>query len=128
MDRRVQLGDLARSKRLANRQSIVNLAYESGVSMATITKIEKGLPVKDETLGKVLLKLGMMDALKLFRDEQMITGFKSLSIDELRSISISCKDVMRDGDENEKPEFMFYKNLAEKEIKSKIREIFKEHK
>jgi len=128
MDRRVQLGDLARSKRLANRQSIVNLAYESGVSMATITKIEKGLPVKDETLGKVLLKLGMMDALKLFRDEQMITGFKSLSIDELRSISISCKDVMRDGDEDEKPEFMFYKNLAEKEIKSKIREIFKEHK
>lgn len=128
MDRRVQLGDLARSKRLANRQSIVNLAYESGVSMATITKIEKGLPVKDETLGKVLIKLQMLDALKLFRDEQMITGFKSLSIDELRSISISCKDVMRDGDEDEKPEFMFYKNLAEKEIKSKIREIFKEHK
>lgn len=128
MDRRVQLGDLARSKRLANRQSLVNLAYETGVSMATITKIEKGLPVKDETLGKVLLKLGMMDALKLFRDEQMITGFKSLTIDELRSIAISCKDVMRDGDEEEKPEFMFYKNLAEKEIKSKIREIFKEHK
>jgi transcriptional regulator with XRE-family HTH domain len=128
MDRRVQLGDLARSKRLANRQSLVNLAYETGVSMATITKIEKGLPVKDETLGKVLLKLGMMDALKLFRDEQMITGFKSLTIDELRSIAISCKDVMRDGDEDEKPEFMFYKNLAEKEIKSKIREIFKEHK
>ena len=128
MDRRVQLGDLARSKRLANRQSIVNLAYESGVSMATITKIEKGLPVKDETLGKVLIKLQMLDALKLFRDEQMITGFKSLSIDELRSISISCKDVMRDGDEDEKPEFMFYKNLAENEIKTKIREIFKEHK
>jgi len=128
MDRRLQLGDLARSKRLANRQSIANLAYQSGVSMATITKIEKGLPVKDETLGKVLIKLQMLDALKLFRDEQMITGFKSLSLDELRSISISCKDVMRDGDEDEKPEFMFYKNLAEKEIKSKIREIFKEHK
>jgi len=72
--------------------------------------------------------LQMLDALKLFRDEQMITGFKSLSLDELRSISISCKDVMRDGGEDEKPEFMFYKNLAEKEIKSKIREIFKEHK
>jgi transcriptional regulator with XRE-family HTH domain len=128
MDRRVQLGDLARSKRLANRQSLVNLAYETGVSMATITKIEKGLPVKDETLGKVLLKLGMMDALKLFRDEQMLTGFKSLTIDELRSIAISCKDVMREGDDDEKPEFMFYKNLAEKEIKTKIREIFKEHK
>jgi len=128
MDRRLQLGDLARSKRLANRQSIANLAYQSGVSMATITKIEKGLPVKDETLGKVLIKLQMLDALKLFRDEQMITGFKSLSLDELRSISISCKDVMRDGGEDEKPEFMFYKNLAEKEIKSKIREIFKEHK
>ena len=127
MDRRVQLGDLARSKRLANRQSIVNLAYETGVSMATITKIEKGLPVKDETLGKVLVRLQMLDALKLFRDEQLITGFRSLSIDELRSISISCKDVMRDGDEDEKPEFMFYKNLAEKEIKAKIREIFKEH-
>ena len=127
MDRRLQLGDLARSKRLANRQSLTSLAYESGVSVATIMKIEKGLPVKDETLGKVLIKLQMLDALKLFRDEQMITGFKSLSIDELRSISISCKDVMRDGDEDEKPEFMFYKNLAEKEIKSKIREIFKEH-
>ena len=73
MDRRVQLGDLARSKRLANRQSIVNLAYETGVSMATITKIEKGLPVKDETLGKVLVRLQMLDALKLFRDEQLIT-------------------------------------------------------
>jgi hypothetical protein len=128
MDRRLQLGDLARSKRLANRQSLTGLAYESGVSVATIMKIEKGLPVKDETLGKVLIKLQMLDALKLFRDEQMITGFKSLSIDELRSITISCKDVMRDGDEDEKPEFMFYKNLAEKEIKSKIREIFKEHK
>ena len=128
MDRRLQLGDLARSKRLANRQSLTSLAYESGVSVATIMKIEKGLPVKDETLGKVLIKLQMLDALKLFRDEQMITGFKSLSIDELRSISISCKDVMRDGDDDEKPEFMFYKNLAEKEIKSKIREIFKEHK
>ena len=127
MDRRVQLGDLARSKRLANRQSLTSLAYESGVSVATIMKIEKGLPVNDETLGKVLIKLQMLDALKLFRDEQMITGFKSLSIDELRSISISCKDVMRDGDEDEKPEFMFYKNLAEKEIKAKIREIFKEH-
>lgn len=127
MDRRLQLGDLARSKRLANRQSLTSLAYESGVSVATIMKIEKGLPVKDETLGKVLIKLQMLDALKLFRDEQMITGFKSLSIDELRSISISCKDVMRDGDEDEKPEFMFYKNLAEKEIKAKIREIFKEH-
>jgi transcriptional regulator with XRE-family HTH domain len=127
MDRRLQLGDLARSKRLANRQSLTSLAYESGVSVATIMKIEKGLPVKDETLGKVLIKLQMLDALKLFRDEQMITGFKSLSIDELRSISISCKDVMRDGDEDEKPEFMFYKNLAEKEIKTKIREIFKEH-
>jgi len=107
MDRRLQLGDLARSKRLANRQSIANLAYQSGVSMATITKIEKGLPVKDETLGKVLIKLQMLDALKLFRDEQMITGFKSLSLDELRSISISCKDVMRDGGEDEKPEFVF---------------------
>jgi transcriptional regulator with XRE-family HTH domain len=127
MDRRLQLGDLARSKRLANRQSMTSLAHESGVSVATIMKIEKGLPVKDETLGKVLIKLQMLDALKLFRDEQMITGFKSLSIDELRSISISCKDVMRDGDDDEKPEFMFYKNLAEKEIKAKIREIFKEH-
>jgi transcriptional regulator with XRE-family HTH domain len=76
MDRRVQLGDLARSKRLANRQSLVNLAYESGVSMATITKIEKGLPVKDETLGKVLLRLGMMDALKLFREAYVLKEYR----------------------------------------------------
>jgi transcriptional regulator with XRE-family HTH domain len=128
MDRRVQLGDLAKSKRHANRQSLANLAYETGVSMATITKIEKGLPVKDETLGKVLLKLGMMDALKLFRDEQMITGFKSLSIEELRSIVSVCKDVMRDGDTEEKSEFLYYKNLAESELKTKVRVIFKEHK
>ena len=128
MDRRTQLGDLARSKRLSNRQSLANLAYEAGVSMATITKIEKGLPVKDETLGKVLLSLGMMDALKLFRDEQMITGYKSLSVEELRSIVSYCKEVMREGEAEEKSEFMFYKNLAETELKTKIRTIFKEHK
>jgi transcriptional regulator with XRE-family HTH domain len=128
MDRRAQLGDLARSKRLANRQSLANLAYEAGVSMATISKIEKGLPVKDETLGKVLLRLGMMDALKLFRDEQMITGYKSLSIEELRTIVSYCKEVMRESGDAEKSEFMFYKNLAETELKTKIRTIFKEHK
>ena len=128
MDRRKQIGDLARAKRLARRQTLTNLAFESGVSSATIMKIEKGQPVKDETFGKVLIKLGMLDTLKLFRDEQMITGIKSLSLEELRASLLCCKDLMRDCDDSdEKAEFLFYKNIAEKELKERLRQIFKEH-
>jgi transcriptional regulator with XRE-family HTH domain len=119
------LGFAARSKRKLKRWSQEYLAEKVGVSVGVIGKFENGHPVKDELKDKILLHLGMMDALRITREDRSIIGYKTLSLEELKTVVQVCRDMIREGNEDEKVEFMNYRNLAQREMNSRIREFFK---
>jgi transcriptional regulator with XRE-family HTH domain len=123
---KLQLGKSVKAKRNSQALSQSDLAFKSGVSSAVIGKIEKGESVKEENLAKVLLTLGMRDTLVILRREEVIAGHKALTVEELKVVVVSCREIIRDSQEQrEKEEFMNYRNLAEEELKFKIREIFR---
>jgi transcriptional regulator with XRE-family HTH domain len=115
----------AKAKRKAKMWSQEYLAEKVGVSVGTISKFESGKRIAEETIDKVLLHLGMMHALTNVREDREKTGFKSLSLEELRTAIQACKDFMRDGTKEEQIEMMGYKNLAQNEMKIRLRQFFK---
>ena len=125
MDKALQLGESVKKKRTGLGWSQETLAYKSGVSSSVINKIEKGMNVKNENLGKVLLTLGMKETLFTFREDDKITGYKALSLEELRTCIAACKDFMRDGSDEVKRETMSYRKSAELELLSRLRDLFR---
>ena len=119
------LGFSARAKRKAKMWSQEYLAEKVGVSVGIISKFETGKPVKQETVDKILLHLGMMHALTNVREDREKTGYKTMSIEELRSAIQACKDFIREGTKEEQIEMVGYKNLAQNELKIRLRQYFK---
>lgn len=124
-DRQLQVGESVKSKRLSLGWSQETLGYKAGVSGSVVAKIELGRNVKNGNLGKVLLALNLKDTLSTFRDAKEVTGFKALSLEELRTCVACCRDFMREGNKDVQRETMSYKKAAEEEILLRLREFFK---
>jgi transcriptional regulator with XRE-family HTH domain len=124
MDKNIQIAESIKNKRNNLGWSKETLAYKSKVSSSIITKLEKGSPVREENRVKVLMALGMKDTLHSIRNDEKV-GFKALSLEELRTCSLICKDFMRDSlDPEIKRETMSYKNATENEILIRLRALF----
>lgn len=122
------IGFAAKTKRKAKLWSQEYLSEKAGVSIATISKFENGEPIKEKSKEAILLHLGMLGALNNYRKERSIIGYKTLSLEELRTALQISKDVIRDGSEIEKIEAITWKRLVYEEIKLRMRDLFREEK
>ena len=120
------IGFAARSKRKAKLWSQEYLSEKAGVSIATISKFENGEPIKEKSKEAILLHLGMLNALSNHRKERSIIGYKSLSLEELRTALQLSRDIIRDGDGHEKIEAVTWKRLLTDEVKLRMRTLFRE--
>jgi transcriptional regulator with XRE-family HTH domain len=120
------IGFAAKSKRKAKLWSQEHLSEKAGVSIATISKFENGEPIKEKSKEAILLHLGMLNALSNYRKERSIIGYKSLSLEELRTALHLVRDTIRDGDAEEKIEALTWKRLLTEEVKFRMRDLFKE--
>jgi hypothetical protein len=120
------IGFAARSKRKAKLWSQEHLSEKAGVSIATISKFENGEPIKEKSKEAILLHLGMLNVLSNYRKERSIIGYKSLSLEELRTALQLTRDIIRDVSENEKIEAVAWKRLLSEEVKFRMRDLFKE--
>jgi len=102
------------------------LAYKSGTSEYAVGKIENGKTISDSTMGKILLTLGLKNDLSYVRVEKNKSSkYKEFSIEELRSCSAACKDIIRDGSDDDKREVISYKKAADREILIRLRDAFR---
>ena len=120
------LGKSVKTRRTYKSWSQSELAYQSAVSLHIISKIEKGEPVKEVNLAKVMDTLGMKSHMETYKiNEKASKNYKDLSLDELRLCIQFCKDFIRDGEKEIKIEVADYKKHAEKEVLERLRSIFK---
>jgi transcriptional regulator with XRE-family HTH domain len=120
------LGKQVKSTRTRNSLSQSDLAYRAGVSVSLIGRVESGKSVSEKNLSTILLCLGMKTAISLVKEEKSkVYKYKELSIDELKTCISACKDFIRDGEPDVKVEVSSYKKAAEKELLSRLREVFR---
>jgi len=122
------IGFTARSKRKSKLWSQEYLAKKAGVSIATVSKFENGEPIREKSKEAILLHLGMLEALSTHRKRRSIIGYQTLSLEELRTALQFARDLVREGDKDEKIEAVEWKKLLTSEIKTRMRNLFKEEK
>jgi len=122
------IGFTAKSKRKSKLWSQEYLAEKSGVSIATVSKFENGEPIREKSKEAILLHLGMLEALSTHRKRRSIIGYQALSLEELRTALQFTRDLVREGDKDEKLEASEWKKLLTSEIKTRLRNLFKEEK
>lgn len=122
------IGFTARSKRKSKLWSQEYLAEKAGVSIATVSKFENGEPIREKSKEAILLHLGMLEALGTHRKRRSIIGYQTLSLEELRTALQFARDLVREGDKDEKIEAVEWKKLLTSEIKTRMRNLFKEEK
>jgi transcriptional regulator with XRE-family HTH domain len=124
---KLHLGEAVKRKRQRLTWSRSTLAYKSGVSEATVGKIEKGNDVKQESLSKVLTAIDMKEHLNTYNEDSKIVNQAAMSLTELRTAVQVCKDFIREGDEKTRIEMATIKRIAEEELKKRIRTLFRGH-
>ena len=123
---RIELGQAAKRKRESLGWSQEHLGWKSAVSSSVIGKLEKGRAITDENMGKILLTLGMKEALSIFRGENVVQNYEHLSLSELRTVVQCCTDIVRESkDKDEAREAASYRKVAKAKIMEKLRIYFR---
>lgn len=120
------LSESIKKKRKALGHTQYQLATRAGVSEGTISKVEAGKPVSDDSMGRVLLALGLRDLLASVRGASTVAGPQALSLSDLLGLRTAMKEIARDYPAEHGAEMISSRKVADKELLRRIHEIFKE--